>query len=283
MNDISAIRNYILFLKKECNLSVTLHSRGSNLILKKELLPFHIHENPYCIYVKSCPAAQDHCVKKQEKVAEKCKDGSFVGTCWAGVREYVYPVFYEKRVVGFVCVSGFADEKKEEYLLSAAKKYDLDFSLLQATYSSLKKQSPEKSYADTLIYPLCHMLELAHIKAEEFTRKDDDSFARQMVYYVRNNYAKNITSESLCEEFHCSRSHLSKIFNAEIKKTLPEYVAELRIEAAKDLLRYSALGIGDVALSVGFNQPYYFTAIFKKRVGVTPSTYRKRYSSRDKR
>lgn len=280
MNDIFAIKNYILFLKKECNLSVTLHSYNSNLILKKDLLIFNIHENPYCIYVKSCNAAHNHCIKKQAKIVEKCKNGPFVGTCWAGVQEYVYPVMHDKSVVGFICVSGFSDKKEQEYLLSVAKKYDLTYPLLQTTYTSLKKEMPDKAYVDTLIYPLCNMLELAHIKAEQHIQKDNDTFIRQIIYYIKKNYTKNITSELLCQEFHCSRSHLSKIFNTEMKTTLPEYITKLRIESAKNLLEYSKLDICDIALSVGFNQSYYFTAIFKKHTGVLPSIYRKQHSSK---
>ena len=112
MNDITAIKNYILYLKKECALSVTLHSCGSRLILKKDLLGFNIHENPYCVFVKSDKSAQKHCIKKQAQVAEKCKEGSFCGICHAGVKEFVYPVFFEGKVVGFVCVSGFSCENQ---------------------------------------------------------------------------------------------------------------------------------------------------------------------------
>lgn len=275
MNDILAIKNYILFLKRELKLSVSLHSCGSNLILKSELLVFNVHENPYCVYVKSNLDARNYCVKKQEAVAQKCKNGSFCGTCWAGVKEYVYPVMHEKRVVGFVCVSGFANEKGGECQERAAKKYGLDLAALQENYKLLKKQVPNKAYVDTLIYPLCESLELAHIRADEREQSDSDSFVKQVVYYIKKHYTENITSELLCKEFNCSRSHLSKVFNAEMQTTLPEYITKLRIELAKNLLKNSKLDICEVALSVGFNQPYYFTAIFKKCTGIAPSLYRK--------
>lgn len=275
MGDILAIKNYVLFLKRELKLNVSLHSCDSNLILKSELLVFNVHENPYCVYVKSRLGAHNHCVKKQEAVARKCQSGSLCGTCWAGVKEYVYPVMHEKRVVGFICVSGFASENGGEYQARAAKKYGLNLAVLKENYKLLKTQMPNKAYVDTLIYPLCDMLELAHIRAEALGQNEGDTFIKQVVRYIKKNYTKNITSESLCQEFNCSRSHLSKVFNAEMKTTLPEYITELRIELAKNLLKNSKLDICEVALSAGFNQPYYFTAIFKKRTGVAPSVYRK--------
>ncbi len=280
MNDILAIKNYILFLKKECKLAITLHSFSSNLILKKELLIFNIHENPYCVFVKSCKDAYTHCILKQGKIIEKCKNGSFIGTCWAGVKEFVYPVTYDNAVVGFICVSGFSDKKGAEYIRSVAQKYDLEPQVLQTLYRSLNDEMPDKTFVDTLVYPLCNMLELAHIKAEHLLQKDNDSFIRQIIYYIKKNYTKNITSELLCQEFNCSRSHLSKTFNDKMNTTLPEYITKLRIESAKNLLEYSKLDIADIALSVGFNQPYYFTAIFKKYTGSLPSAYRKRTQSK---
>jgi len=65
---ISEIKNYILFLKKDCNLEITLHPYGNeHLISNSELILFNIHENPHCIYVKTFPKAFTHCIERQKK------------------------------------------------------------------------------------------------------------------------------------------------------------------------------------------------------------------------
>ena len=274
MNDITAIKNYILYLKKECSLAITLHSCGSNLILKKDLLVFNIHENPYCIFVKNSKAAYEHCIQKQAKVVEKCKNGSFCGVCYAGVKEYVYPVFFDNNVVGFICVSGFSCENGEEYVTAVAKKYDFPYDILLSTYKSLKNEIPEKAYVDTLIYPLCHMLELAHIKAV-YDVEHENTLIYRIIHYLKRFYTQEITSETLCREFHCSRSHLSRIFNEQTKMSIREYINSLRIESAKRLLRDTKLEIAEIASSIGFSEPNYFTAVFKKYTKLSPSAYRK--------
>lgn len=274
MNDITAIKNYISYLKKECSLSITLHSCGSLLILKTDLLVFNIHENPYCIFVKSCKSTQEHCIKKQPKVAEKCKNGSFCGVCYAGVKEYVYPIYFDDNVVGFVCISGFSCENSNEYITAVSKKYGLSYDTLLETYQNLKSEIPEKAYVDTLIYPLCHMLELAHIKATRDTQRKD-SFIYQIIHYIKKYYTQEITSETLCKAFHCSRSHLSRIFNEQMKMSIREYITSLRIESAKTLLQDTKLEVAEIAMSVGFSEPNYFTSIFKKHTNLTPSAYRK--------
>ena len=274
MNEILAIKNYILYLKNHCKLSVSIHSHTSNLLLKKELIVFNIHDNPYCICVKSCNEAYKHCCEKQIKISEKCQNGAFSGVCWAGVKEFVYPVMYEKSVIGFICVSGFASERGNEYLLAVSQKYGLPIEQLQTAYKTLKKEIPEKEYIDTLVYPLVAMLEWAHIKALATPQKEETQI-RKIVLFIKKNYTQEITSETLCKEFGCSRSHLSKLFNEEMKTTLRDYITGLRVEAAKNLLLYGKLEISEIALSVGFNEAYYFTRIFKKYTGVTPLRYRK--------
>lgn len=274
MNDITAIKNYILYLKRECSLAVTLHSCGSHLILKNDLLAFNIHENPYCIFIKTCKAAQAHCVEKQTKVAEKCEDGSFCGVCYAGVKEYVYPIRFEDKVVGFICVSGFSCENGEEYVAAVAKKYAFPYDTLLATYKTLKTKIPEKFYVDTLIYPLCHMLELAHIKAV-YDVDHINSFIHRVTHYIKQYYTQEITSETICREFNCSRSHLSRLFNEQTKMSIRDYINTLRMESAKTLLRDTKLEIAEIASSVGFPEPNYFTSVFKKYTNLSPSAYRK--------
>ena len=68
MNDIiKEIKNYVLFLKKECRLEISLHpGRNERVISNSELSVFNIHENPYCVYVKTYPDAFAHCIARKK-------------------------------------------------------------------------------------------------------------------------------------------------------------------------------------------------------------------------
>ena len=72
MYDVENIKNYILFLKRECGLYLTLHPYGDeSLITQSELITFNIHDNPYCIYVKTLDGVWQHCIESQNKVRDK--------------------------------------------------------------------------------------------------------------------------------------------------------------------------------------------------------------------
>lgn len=276
MTDVLKIKNYILHLKERCGLLVTLHPHGrESLITSSELLSFNIHESPYCIYVKSHPSAQRHCIEGQGRVFEKCRSGSFCGTCYAGVREYVYPISNGKECVGFISVSGYANEGAESYLERTSEKYSIPHSDLKRLYGELNTAMPPKEEIDTLISPLCDMLELAYIKGAD-SAPSDESLTSRICAYVKLNHTQNITLDDVCHEFSCSRSHLSHTFKSNTGMGFREYLAHLRIEDAKSLLLHSRLTVTEIAMSVGFSDSNYFSNVFKSVVGVSPLTYRKK-------
>lgn len=276
MYDITAIKNYILYLKTKCNLSVSLHMRDYSTFFKlSDLISFSFHDNSYCVYVKTCSNAYCHCCEEQKKAKIKSQNGSYLGICYAGVMEYVYPINNGNDTVGIVCVSGYQCEKEKSYLNSVSKEYDLEFEKLSAFYRTLKTNIPPKEEIDTLIYPLCEMLELAYIQSRE-NAHPPKSFAERIVHYLEMNHAKKISSRDVCEHFSCSRSYMSREFNKYTGKTMKEYLTELRIKDALVLLESSSLSISEIAYSVGFNDSNYFSSIFKAHIGVSPQAYRKK-------
>lgn len=87
----------------------------------------------------------------------------------------------------------------------------------------------------------------------------------------------NLSLDSIAEKLALSKSYLSRIFNAEMGKSFPDYVNELRVEEAKNYLRnpefanYTLIAIG---LEAGFNSKTAFNIAFKKFTGKTPSQFR---------
>lgn len=275
MYDILPIKNYIEYLISGCGLSITIHPIAcDSIISSSELIHFNIHNNPYCIYLKSCKEAQEYCISRQKKVLDRCAGGSYSGVCHAGVKEYIYPISDGEKNIGFVSVSGYKTERSSEYLQNISSKYNLPIDELEKSYSKLNETLPDKKSADTLIEPLCRMLELASIK----TGSDNElslSLARKVMNYIRKNHNRPLSSKDICEEFSCSRSYISTVFKNETGKTIRDYINILRINDAETLLKYSNLTVTQIAFSVGFSDSNYFTEVFKKYAGISPVKYRK--------
>ena len=91
--------------------------------------------------------------------------------------------------------------------------------------------------------------------------------------YLQHNYmACDISLDSVSAMLNLSASYFSALF----KRTFQDYLTELRMEAAKDLLRDPLRSTAEVAGMVGYESANYFTRAFKKKVGMTPTDYRRR-------
>ncbi|KQX49282.1 AraC family transcriptional regulator [Paenibacillus sp. Root444D2] len=91
--------------------------------------------------------------------------------------------------------------------------------------------------------------------------------------YLQNNYMKEISLDSCADYAGTNTVALSKAFKQVSGKNFIDYLTELRIEKAKELLRDTDMKINDIAEKAGY-QPSYFNRIFKKQEDITPSRYR---------
>ncbi|MBW6474735.1 MAG: AraC family transcriptional regulator [Anaerolineaceae bacterium] len=97
----------------------------------------------------------------------------------------------------------------------------------------------------------------------------------QIDAYLRRNLHKNISREDLSKVFHISPSHLARIFRNTSGMTITKRLLQLRIDRAKQLLLESSLPISEISLQIGYTNFSYFTNIFRKETGVTPSDFRR--------
>jgi len=101
-----------------------------------------------------------------------------------------------------------------------------------------------------------------------------NSLVKRIELYLSTHYAEDITTETLSAKFGFVPSYLSKVFRRQTGKSPTEYLTDLRIERAKSLMETrNDLLVRDVALLVGFNDPHYFSKLFRKMTGLLPSQY----------
>lgn len=97
---------------------------------------------------------------------------------------------------------------------------------------------------------------------------------RDVLNYISINYTQDISLHELSDRNHVSEEHLSRLFKKELGVPLTTYIRDLRTKKAAELLKTSKLSIAEIAMYVGYPDSNYFVKVFKKRYGMTPSTYR---------
>ncbi len=97
-------------------------------------------------------------------------------------------------------------------------------------------------------------------------------------YLAREYTNAGITLNDVASHACMSNSHFCTIFSQEVGMTFTEYLTNLRMTRARELLRLTKMRSSDIAYAVGYNDPHYFSYLFKKHMGVTPRDYRKESS-----
>lgn len=93
------------------------------------------------------------------------------------------------------------------------------------------------------------------------------------IYYMYEHYDENISLNDIAGLVGVSLQYFSKIFKDETGKNYVEWLNRFRIDKAKDLMSETQLTIKEVCFKVGYNDPNYFSRIFKKYEGVAPTEY----------
>lgn len=103
------------------------------------------------------------------------------------------------------------------------------------------------------------------------------------VQYISENFTnEDLTVESVASAALMSESHFRRLFKIAYRVSPIKYINLMRIERAKELIRYTNESFSDIAAAVGFANLYYFSRMFKKEVGCTPSEYKDEYSEYQK-
>jgi two-component system, response regulator YesN len=98
---------------------------------------------------------------------------------------------------------------------------------------------------------------------------------RQAKGYIEHHYTDpELSLNEVAAQANLSASHFSAVFSQETCQTFKEYLTEVRMNKAKELLRMTTLRSADIAYQVGYNDPHYFSSVFKKNTGLSPIEFR---------
>lgn len=100
-----------------------------------------------------------------------------------------------------------------------------------------------------------------------------DKIVELAVEYIREHYQEKISLSQVAARLNVSQGHLSSTFKKQTGKNFSDYVAEMKIEKAKELIETYQYMMYEISDMLGFDTPYYFSSVFKKITGYTPKEY----------
>lgn len=130
------------------------------------------------------------------------------------------------------------------------------------------------SVASTQEY-ISKLFDIAIEARESIATNRYGEIVEEAVKYIEENYSdEELSLNALASHVNVSPNHLSTIFSQQTGSTFIKYLTEYRIEKAKELLRCTGKRSSEISEEVGYKDPHYFSYMFKKSVGMTPTKYR---------
>lgn len=266
----------IMFILKELHkvsgFRISVHDTNFREIAAypEELSPFcqHIRQNPEAAEV--CRATDEEAFVEVNKTEEV-----YIYRCKFGLWEAVSPLYHFGVLAGYLMMGQVIDKSPDSRKLvaSMARSFAEDRALLEAKIDQIPivGQDMIKSYVN--IMTVCS----EYITYSNKLRLPERDLAELTMKYIHRNYAQKLTIKELCVYFHCSKSTLINTFESRYHTSVNRYITSYRLDQACVLLCQSDETICEIALKCGFSDQGYFSKVFQKEKGVTPTAYRQSY------
>lgn len=155
---------------------------------------------------------------------------------------------------------------------------------IQSILSSIMKdyQKKEEPLREVIIINkiIDFLLKVIHY-GEKGHNSDISEQIKIVCQYIQKNLLKDFLLDDLAEMSNLSLSRFKHRFKEEVGIPPAEYINRYKIEKAKEMVKHDEISIQDIAYDLGFSSPLYFSTVFKKFTGISPSTYRGK-SKKDK-
>ncbi|GIP16288.1 AraC family transcriptional regulator [Paenibacillus montaniterrae] len=150
-----------------------------------------------------------------------------------------------------------------------------EHSIQQMKQSKAMKAGRELKLTGLLYLWLSAMIDCRGSELKDKAKENSkEHYIAQVVHFIEVNYANKITVQSISQFVGLQRSYLSALFKEVMGISLQDYLISYRMRKACELLSGTTLMVGDIARSVGYEDPLLFSKMFKKSMQLSPTQYR---------
>ena len=203
---------------------------------------------------------REKCLAYCEGLSELAGEETIAVTCHAGVSGYAVPILHGGRAIAILRIMGYTLEETAGRGPSALS-------------PDLPDTETVRSIATPLEYMLGRLYELCCEHSEHNTVLDA---YRKSLIYIRDHYTEGISVADVAKGIGYSVSYFGYIFKKNRGISVNNYISELRLDRAAELLVGTAHSVSYVSERVGFGDANYFSTAFKARFGLSPRQYRER-------
>lgn len=115
---------------------------------------------------------------------------------------------------------------------------------------------------------------LSSLLNRESISSSGENLCTKITHYIQNNYCTRLSLNDLADHFGYTASYINRIFKKELGLSPLQYITNLKIQKAKELLRSdTCMDIKEIAACIGYEDARYFSRVFKNETGMTPTAW----------
>lgn len=112
-------------------------------------------------------------------------------------------------------------------------------------------------------------------KIEQNRNEKSDIVVSNAMRFIETNYMDNsLSSSTVADQFKLTSAYLGKLFREYSSRSIADYISEIRLMKASEMLKQSSLNVDEIIEKIGWENKKHFFTLFKKRFGTTPTEYR---------
>ena len=172
-------------------------------------------------------------------------------------------------------VSGYRSTLAKSVAMSKALSERLADPTYDELYAELSSTPPTLEYVRSAITPLTHLIISLYKRCIKAGASEDDSLYVKLLTLIHESFTFDCTCNTLSAKLAYSESYLRHLFREKSGTSVGQYIIDLRLTHARDLIESTNMNVADVASASGFGDPNYFSSAFKKKFGSSPLAYRR--------
>ena len=222
--------------------------------------------------VHNNPREYEMCITCDKAACKKAlnEKSTHIYTCRYGFTEAVSPLYNFGTLTGFLMMGQVfeADDEGNPIHPEAKNIKKLDDKMIRLAEETPRvKTDMLKSYVK--IMTICAQY-LTLSNAIPSTKQTVAELAKKFIF---DNFKSKITIADICDDIGCSKSTLITCFKKEYGTTVNNYITDVRLNEAINMMRSGDRNIGEIAAETGFSDQSYFSKVFSAKYGVPPSEY----------
>ncbi len=238
-------------------------------------------ESPFCALLagqnKSCAA----CLRVQHELATQTTSEAHTTTCFAGLRETAVPVRIGDKTIGFLRTGEVLLQKPRPpqfaRVAKQLRKWGLGDRIEEFKTAFFQTRVLSPKHYESIVQLLQIFAEHLSLMANQIAFQSDHVEPPNMTrarQFIDMHKAEDLSLKQVATAVNMSSFYFCKKFHQAVGCTFTEYLARVRIEAAKTMLLNPNTRVSEVAFDAGFQSITHFNRVFKNLAGKSPTTYR---------